>query len=30
MKYFGENVIEEEVATHIDAIKKCLKEKNTP
>ena len=25
-----ENVIEEEVATHIDAIKKCLKEKNTP
>lgn len=27
MKYFGENVMEEEVATHIEAIKKCLKEK---
>ncbi|WP_333804185.1 hypothetical protein [Sulfurospirillum sp.] len=27
MKYFGENVMEEEVAAHIEAIKKCLKEK---
>lgn len=27
MKYFGDNVIEEEVNTHIEAIKKCLKEK---
>lgn len=27
MKYFGENIIEEEVAGHIEAIKKCLKEK---
>lgn len=30
MKYFGENVIEEEVAVHIDAIKKCLKENKAP
>ena len=27
MKYFGENIYEEEVATHFEAIKKCLKEK---
>lgn len=27
MKYFGDNVMEEEVSTHIEAIKKCLKEK---
>ncbi|QIR74783.1 hypothetical protein FA592_00520 [Sulfurospirillum diekertiae] len=27
MKYFGDNVIEEEVNAHIEAIKKCLKEK---
>jgi len=27
MKYFGENVYEEEVSAHIEAIKKCLKEK---
>ena len=27
MKYFGENVMEEELLTHINAIKKCLKEK---
>lgn len=30
MKYFGENVMEEEVAAHIEAIKKCLKEKKAP
>ena len=27
MKYFGDNIYEEEVATHFEAIKKCLKEK---
>lgn len=27
MKYFGENIYEEEVAMHFEAIKKCLKEK---
>lgn len=27
MKYFGEHVIEEELLEHIEAIKKCLKEK---
>jgi len=27
MKYFGEHVMEEEVIAHIEAIKKCLKEK---
>ena len=27
MKYFGENIYEEEVAVHFEAIKKCLKEK---
>lgn len=27
MKYFGENIYEEEVAAHVEAIKKCLKEK---
>lgn len=27
MKYFGEHVMEEEVIVHIEAIKKCLKEK---
>ena len=27
MKYFGENIYEEEVAGHLEAIKKCLKEK---
>ncbi len=27
MKYFGEHVYEEEVIVHIEAIKKCLKEK---
>lgn len=27
MKYFGENVLEEELLNHINAIKKCLKEK---
>ncbi|MDD2385085.1 MAG: hypothetical protein PHN18_12910 [Sulfurospirillaceae bacterium] len=27
MKYFGENIYEEEVAQHFEAIKKCLKEK---
>lgn len=27
MKYFGEHVYEEEVSAHIEAIKKCLKEK---
>ena len=27
IKYFGENAMEEEVIAHIDAIKKCLKEK---
>lgn len=27
MKYFGENIYEEEVAAHFEAIKKCLKEK---
>ena len=30
MKYFGEHVYEEEVIVHMEAIKKCLKEKNTP
>ena len=27
LKYFGENIIEEEVAQHMNAVKKCLKEK---
>jgi len=27
IKYFGDNAMEEEVIAHIDAIKKCLKEK---
>ena len=27
MKYFGENIMEEEVAMHMESIKKCIKEK---